>query len=512
MAQYRACNDAERQTFEKLKNLPPDWTALRLYNVSTDDKAVADTYADMLAKREELHPRATLPPTLGEMFGLATAYLTRSGVTPQFKTAKPSLCKYFPIGTTFGTKGSPLTLGLANSPRKAVSAGDRIVLLRRDEKSKFAEFCSTEQVRHAVKWEHTVDADGILPTLLPCFSGIGFYLQSLGDLSAPTPLDRLFMPLRNAVLVLLDGEDLNTVKETAETYSVGAVQIGVLIDRPEYLFAYDNTEILRVDTAGLRSLLPKAQADIAIPIDRSSASSLRRLTASHNARPAERIAVGSVTVSSAVRTIDGDRFRSALQTVLAPILSLASSGADYENIKLAVGLRMPTPKTVADYSNLLAVIVGIYRAEAEFACPAVLYAETNDSLSDVQLTAYAVTENAKPLPLCYQSAGSAVWCVTPAYTSDRIPDFANLRQLLRDMRTMAINGKIFSSRAVVSESLESRNLASQDSLMCRLSEGQNPTLSLGFLVEGTQLPFVRVGTVISAPPKSTDVRSDTDEI
>lgn len=510
----RVMTDAERELLGSLRNLSAEWTATRVIRLSTDDKEVAQTYADMLEKRRELHPQALTPPTLGELFGLASAYLARSGRQPTLGQTRLTVGTDA-VGTHFGAVGSPLFLNaVAKRENEQPAAGDILLLVRAEDAEILSAAFGRSAVRAAVKQTVTIGEHGILPTLLPRFGGILFALERLDGIEAPTPLGRLFVPLTHARLLLVDGKEAERIgKMLSEEAGITATSAAVLTEREEIAFAYSAADVLRVPTSELRAYRAKKEAAISIPVATSAACPMTRVPVAGNSSPyldapvarSERVTQCGLTVSSAVHPLGKNGFRAAMATVLAPLLSLAAAGADYPDIRLGIGLRLPTPKDEEAENGLAAILLGIYRAQMEFAAPAALFAETDDSLTAPELTVWAVAGSAGVLPPAYRAAGNGIWCVTPVMTEAGIPDFALLRRLLTEVRTHAQIGKLFSARVAVAETLgDCIARTAGNGLTCRLAdtEAAEHRLSVGLLLEGAALPYARVGTVETMLPNA----------
>ena len=503
----RTVTDAENRTLHRLDTVPAGWAHDRVSGFSTDDRDLADTYADMMAKRRELHPGAIAPPSVGELFGLASAYLARSGRMPSFAHVGLSLARSAAAARSIAAEGSPLCLRFSDTDRNrsTPAEGDRLLLVRADTPAALLRFGEDPIVCGARKWETEVGAWGILPSVLSRVSGICYDLRHIADLPAPTPLDRLFVPVPGARLLLVHGPNASEVTALAAKSGVSAVVIAMLTAGEETLFAYSDRDILRVGTPWLRSLPMRAQLSLTVPRDTEAAGPLTRSVVTGAQSPylgsgpvlRERLTDAGFTVSSAVRTIDHNAFRASMATVLAPLLSVAASGVDYTGIRLGIGLRLPTPQGTGK-GDLLALILGIYRAQMEFACPAALFAEVDDSLAAPELTVFAAAEAIGSVPSSFAKSGSGVFCVTPVFTPGGIPDFAVLRQLLREVRGTALAGKLFSARVAVAETLDGCISRTRDTLTCRLSDAGSVQLPVGLILEGTGLPFTRVGTVETA--------------
>ena len=508
--QGRVLTDAESRTLRRLEQIPAGWVSDRISQFSTDDGEQAQTYADMMEKRKELHPGALTPPTFGELFGLASAYLARSGRLPAFPHVGLSVTRTTAPERTVSAEGSPLCLRFSDTDRKksTPAEGDLLLLVRADVPGSLLRMAEHPAVQRAAKWESDIGTYGVLPTVLPHISGICYDLRRLTGLSAPTPLDRLFLPIPGARLMLIDRREEKAVLDTAAACGVTATGIAVLTSGDETLFAYSDRDFLRVGTAWLRSLPFRQSLSVSVPQSTEQSGPMSRTSVAGSQSPylvssgtRERLTSDGFTVSSAVRTVSGNAYRAAMAAVLAPLLSVAASGTDYTGIRLGIGLRLPTPKTAGSQGILMSLILAVYRVQMEFACPAALFAETDDSLSSPELTVYAVADAASgTVPSGFVKGGSGVFCVAPVFTAAGIPDFPLLRQLLREVRSLSLSGKLFSARVAVTETLGDCVARSAGSLVCRLSDTAGTRLPIGLVLEGTGIPFTRVGTVETAMP------------
>lgn len=520
MKKRREPTDAERQTLASLEALPAGWTQDRVLRFSTDDGEMAATYADMMEKRRELSPRADTPPTLGELFGLASAYLERSGRTATFAHTGLSVTETAATARCFAAEGSPLCLALTDTDRghgeRAV--GDRLVLLRAESRTAMLGFIEHPSVRRAVKWETAVGAHGILPTVLPCMDGACYDLRRLCDLSAPTPLDRLFLPIEGARLLLIEASAENELTKLATDHSVSLTVFAALTDGDEtcFLYGYGERDSLRIETAKLRAMPKRETLSISAKgcdapmgrLIRSVVSGGHSPYLDPNGGATERLTSDGVTVSAAVRQIGAGAFLAAVETVLAPLLSVSASGADYTGIRLGIGLRLPAVREDETNAALLSVILGIYRVQTEFACPAALYAETDAALTCPELTVYALSNAADTVPAECPGAGSGVFCVSPIRLPSGLPDFTLLRRLLRELRAQRTAGRLTSACVAVSESLGEVIARTERSTTCRLTAEDGEQLSVAFVLCGIGLPYHRIGTVTlrtEAPAVQRDV-------
>lgn len=512
----RVPSEEEKQILIRgLQTASAGWQTDEVVGLSTDDRDIAQTYADMMNKRREMHPDARTPVTLGEAFGLASAYLRRSGKRAEFAHIGLSLTQTLDTGTTVGTDASPVCLRLTDTDKDtpAPAEGDRLLVVPADADAEaWLNFRENPAVVRAVKWEETVPESGILPLTLPLFEGICFDLRKIpGDTTRP-PLSRLFGACAGAKLLLISGAAQSDLSELASAWKLPVSPIAVLTADGETRFAYSDSDILPVNTAWLRSLPTHRQLRIRIPTDTDTKTEplIRRpvagghspYLAGSNVLP-ERILCGDLTVAGAVRSLPGDCFRGALETVLASLLSVACAGVDYTEVRLAVALRFPEPDSETALGNLMATILGIYRAQTEFACPAALFARTDNTLPAPELTVYAAGSAVGTVPPAFAVPANGVYCVAPVMQETGIPDFPLMRKLLDDVHALRLAGKLTGARIAVAETLgDCIRRVSGQGLTCRLADAEtgNAALRLALILDGTGLPFARVGIVETELP------------
>lgn len=442
----RDATDAERAVLRQLGNLRGAWTTDSIWRFSTDDDELAKTYEDLMQKRRELHPNAQTPPTLGEIFGLASQYLARSGRSPRFPHVGLSLSSELARDRCFWADASPLSLRLVDNDRRCdePTAGDRLVLVSDAETSDRFAFLEERAVADAVKWSAPVGTEGILPTVLPCFSGLCFDLRQVDARLAEEPLARLFAPIPNARLLLVRGAQYPCVAATAVRYGMLATPIAHLSERDCTMFAYAEDDVVAVSTAWLRSLPVRRNLSFpSIPHreqeernDRTAAVSSVGSGSAYLQAPSfgQELAVrDGFAVSAAVQTVTEDAFRAAIETALSPLAVLAAAGVDIATANLGIGLRLPSNPTeqTSHAAELFSLLLGLYRVQAEFACPAVLYAETDPRLLTPQLTVFAVAKAAEGrvteslrVPDALRSA---------CRCGGSVPNFADLRSRFRDL-------------------------------------------------------------------------------
>lgn len=516
--QQRIMTEAENQILHRLDSIPAGWLHDRITAFSTDDADLAATYEDMMAKRRELHPNAATPPKIGELLGLASAYLARSGRMPAFAHTGLSLGRTAATEQTFGAEGSPLYLSLCDTDRKksTLTEGDRLLLVCSDNGTDLTRFAESPAVHSAAKWEAPVGTYGILPTVLSRIDGICYDLPGLSGVAAASPLERLFVPVPGARLFVVGAESVRELTDSAGRFGCRISVIAYLTAGDETAFAYSGADVLRVGTSWLRTLpqretlsvqVPAATECAPEPLLRTVVTERQSVYLGNALSGGERVTEGGYTVSAAVRSIRGNAFRAALETVLAPLTSVAASGADYTAIRIGIGLRIPAVQDETIRRDLLAAILGIYRVQTEFACPAALFAEAEDAVDGLQLTVFAAAEASGTVPSAFTKCGSGVSCVAPVMRETGIPDFPLLRQLLREVRGLAVAGKLFSARAAVCETLGNCVARVSGTLTCRLSVDAAEVLPMGLVLEGTGLPFSRVGTVETTPLKPVAVNA-----
>lgn len=510
---------SEIRLMDALAALPAQGSHTAISELYTNDPFVAETYADMMNKRRELHPEAHAPVTLGEALGMASAYLARAGKAPGMDGAHLRFTTRFFDANTVGALGSDTILEIGESPLSNAHAGDYLVLVRRGAlptwkfQAEIDGILSRAELQEKIGQTLVIGSDGLLPLVLRLAAGAFFALNRLHPpIVAPT-MEALVGGFEGDRLLTVAPAHRDELLQLLAKTELNVAVIGALSSdaRIRFGFSANPADAVSIESAFLRKLhinrpatakLPNEELAEADPICHTAISPLQcpYLPVSEGHAP-ERISINGRSVSAAYCEMEKGFFRSALNTVLSTILSATASEAELSGTRLAIDLTLPVLD--GDEKRLgeaIAAILGIYRAQIELAIPAGVLSIRTDSHSEhPALTVFAVSP-ATALPSHATVRGNSLFCVSPILREDRLPDFSALRHLLGQASDLARSGNLASLRVLCGESMtDGLKSMSSASLACRITDPTAASANafpLAFLLESAEsLPFAKVAQI-----------------
>ncbi len=513
----------ELRLWDRLAAHNPAPASIGFSQLDTNDAEMARTYADMMNKRRELHPSASAPMTVGEALTLADAALTRGGKENALKGV--SLLLTTPetqiVGKDLaGVVGSSASLRIADpdSAAGAVVSGDVYLLIRRGVhaprdfqthiRTLIADPVFSRNLRGAVR----IGKQGVLPILLSSAAGLFIDLTRFGygrDTSIEMLSDELegdwilAVPkdLSDAVLAKIKGDGMQ-----------GTVFAAVTAGTHTAIVTSDG-QTLTVDTAFLRNLGASPAVSVVLK-DEAGLDAIAHLPRTHavcrylsEEKPfGEAVNLRNATVSAASVVLKGSPFRSSLFAVLATVLTNALTGADYPDTRFAVDLAVPSGTSGS--GEMLAALLGVYRAKAELGIPATTQSIREEATDHVTVTVFNVAKDTQPLPCRLTQEGAELSLVTVPLLENGLPDFPLFRAMLDSLCRLARSGAIKAASVLVNESVtDTLRAMSGNGLKARLTDvaiASDGALPLAVLLESDEsLPFRRFATV--EKDGSTDV-------
>ncbi len=518
----RAPSNQEVRLLNALASLPSSGIFATLSELYTNDAFVAVTYADMMNKRRELHPQATSSVSLREAFGMASAYLNRSGKTPALigTDRVASILSGQPRATgDLGIEGSKSALRVSPQKNAATPAeGDLFVLIHRGSTPMWkyretVDVCLSNVGKTIpIKCIYTVPAGGLLPMLLSdCTPPLCYRLCALSLDGYPVSPDVLVRRFEEYRVVLVAKEHAKELTECLSAIELrpmvfAAVTRGVLshfiktADGVDFSFETDFLRRLLLQEPRVAKLASEKDA----PLDRITTTPITTDSCAylHDYLPAQRLTVADGSFSAAHCDLKQSFFRSALQTTLAAILSLVAGGGDYTQSRLVMSLTLPSLQEDEQLlGNAISTILGIYRVQCELGIPAAVRSlSIEDSRTTPSLDVFAHAPN-PTLPSRFEQVGNSIYCVSPLLATDELPDFSALRHLLATIAELNKKGAIKSARVLCGEILTDAVLSlSENGLTCHFSDRASvgrEALPLAILLESAEaLPFVKIGSVV----------------
>ena len=492
----------------------------------TNDTCVARTYADAIAKRRILRPDASAPIITDELFELATQSLRRvgkaselCGYTARIRMDPASLSP----ALTLRAGASGHFAELSRSVGSPLASGDLFVLIRNKELktigtslNSVAELLVKEGISSTLKKCVTVPQGGLLALLLSLTAGAQIDLTRLsltGEPIAPTMLADAY---ENELVVVIARQDYNTLAGFADRYGLRLHAFASMTSTLRYTFFYTHDKpTFAFESLFLRSLIPTGSHVAALGdengCDRGATISHRTVRGSYTSYLAsnpdgqsEALLINGLLCTSAFSAPTSSYYQNAVETALAPILTLAASGADYPEVRLTLSIERPTEPSEALFGGLISTMLGFYRTQVELAIPAMatqtFYKKDANGISTSVLGASA---NGTQLPSRFTADGNGIYCLAPARDADSQIDFEALRSMLTYLTSAAREGAIKSVRLLCREAITSALQEMRtDTLVCRVTDPiwmLEDDIPLALLIEADrEIAATRIGYVVSS--------------
>lgn len=452
--------------FSSLQNEP---RLIAIHKLYTNDKAVAETYADMMQKRKEL-TAATSPVTLGELLNLANAYLLRAG-------------KHSSIPVAISEEEDQGLRLIAAAPLPKCE-NDVFVLLRPDLKqeentadpnSLLEGLALTSHIKHL----QGLFAIGVLPSLLRECNAFRISLDAICTEQTPSFASFLTRSFRKGYLARISPNHLAEVSSAAENQGYSATVIAQADTGGSMTLLYHKKELFSLDTSFLKTMF--TQQRVTAKLQNEGDGTLL----SEEALPKEQDAIRlHAFCCNQTRVAPRDAFfTNTLYTALLAVIRQCLCGSDYTEQRLCTELRIPKKLNEQVCGNILSIVIALYRLQAELG---ILSAQprtvVDRDLSTPSLSVLACGDGA-PLPTTVQDRGHRTFTLRVDADACGFPDFEALRALLTRLKDLRRGGTLVSARAEISKDtsspiqifLESNEVVEQvDSTDSALLESENP--------------------------------------
>lgn len=513
----------ELQLLDRLATTAHEQFTARIIQFDTNDVATAETYADMLDKRRELSPDVKVPMTLGEAFSLASAALGRGGKERACKGTSLSLSDIEtqnfeePFVGAIGSS-SLLSVSKEKTPRNSAKVGDICVLIRCGSLSPCAfprelrKLLRDPDFSSLLHGSLQIGEQGVLPHLLSTASGLYMDLCRMGSGAEKSP-EMLAGEFVGDCVVLLPKQNVETALAKIGSFGMKGTVFAAIIQGKQTIIKAENSVNLMFDSAFLRYL--SASTPVSVVLKDEQGTDVIRHTPRNRMicrylvnEPmlTETVQLERMTIAVSTCEMVNSPFRTALMASLAPVLTLALSGGDYAEMRYVVDLEIPN---AVDYGDLLAAILGIYRAQAELGIPAAEERIRKSFSANIGLTVFAISKDAKPLPCRFQKTESNLYFVSVPMQENGIPNFVVLRSMLAELSKIARDGKILSAKVLTNESVtEALDQMRREGLFAQLTDSsltENGAIPFAVILESAEeLPFAKIGTVTQEPIAESD--------
>ena len=422
----------------------------------TDESDLAATYADMMARRRVLTPNTSTPPSFSELASLGRRHLDGSLPVSEKKptaTAGKAHSRKMAAKRKGGSYEDELiSIGGVNPSasvcREPIAVGDTVYAIFRgaNEGEDFDKtldgFLASAAV---VNW-----AKEILPTcgksalfsLLTLSKSVEFTRFSLrGDKDILSPEEGAILVAKApaAADLLMEAHDLDLrVQKLGRITSDGCFRIPLTEESAISLpLSFLGSLLYTIrNTVEIEKGSPE---DTLLQISPTNSFSLNKTD----------YCVTKVTASGS------SPFHASLYAAIGGMSAAVACGADPTRFSVAAVLAAPENKTdpVALGSSLSA-IMGLYRAEAEFALyNATTTFEEGEKTPTVSIWTMAPIE--KAIPDTVVGGGTSIYYLEPQYAEGGMPDFESFRKLHAYVHALGKDGLILSARAASGNLLKS---------------------------------------------------------
>lgn len=487
---------------EESEQLPK---AACIYDFSTPDRAIAETYADAVRKRKIHNPRATYPPTLEELSHLATRELSRVGKAlppcPRLRMQYTPDVLLSDHAATLALQDGHVRLEALFAQNPSPTVGDILILLS-DMPTEDGEAFSPVPIKRSSRLMRV----GVLCELINFYEGANVDLTpfSVGD--GLDPLKTLTgSSYRGFYLLCVSASDVSELLSHIKKRNIYGVPFARLTDTGRISFTQQGRPSFGIQTEFLRTLFRRKKFTFSVSDEDASLSAIERFPITHAtcsyldsaaSQKGEEIAfLDGICCAAASATLSSTAFRSALYTALAPILTMVSHGIPLADQSLSAVL------AYASERDCLASLLALYRVQTELSVPArTCTLIPGESAEPLHLSVFSLAEQKRGAAHAHSPETSSVYCLMLPVKEDGIPDFSELRKSLTLLSDLSAKGLISEAHLLINESaqeglrrMERMNTFSPEESDISLTE----PLPLAMLIASpASLPLSLIGTSV----------------
>ncbi len=442
--------------------------------VVTVDQNLAQTYADMMNKRRTMNPKANAPATFHELSELINRYLVRVGKT-RTRRDMAVLCEDAAMahGASVGENCLAVSdsdfrlrcLSLSGSERAPT---DRFVLftplsnevISTNDRALFSELLEHAELMRVCKEICMVNPCGLLFSLLSISDGAWIELTALSATGAAAPWQGLTDAFCGCYVARIAQQDQKKVEELAESLGLRARVFGGALAQNQVVFAAENIRQYSFETEFLRTFMQIspvraviAEQPDSVPFTRQSRLSVfscRYIKSEKEAQSKDTVLMADHLFASAIAISEQASFYKSFYAALMPVLTLALSGCPYGEQSLGLGYKLPPFGTDEQRNGeTVAVLLGLYRLQAELAIPASsVELSIDEDATHPSVTAFAFGKG-PGVSNTFTEGGTVLSCIRPDFGSGKLPDMNGLRAMLSELADLRCKGVLCSARVLV---------------------------------------------------------------
>ncbi len=509
-------------------SLERDPDAVAPTDLYTRDDFVAETYADMMAKRRQINPNAKHPCTLAEASKLASAYMLRAGkyTAPQRSASViPESIRdrqAFPSESCLVAPDSAFRLRVLPFVTAKPAVGDLLILLTPGAtQTRLAFYKATEKlleneaVFSLIKGVYTVRRSGLLRELLEITNSLRLVLTPFSSLNVPMPMTVLTDHHEGCRILRIRADAKEKLMQLIRKTDLSASLFAEITSDGRFTFYRGEEDSFSIHPQFLRTLYRYKGVSLKLATESKHMPDVikhrtvtpfncKYLSHEMTEQSADAASINGVLAASASASPEKAYYKTALYTALIPVLTLAACGIRYTDQVLSLGVEMPESCAAPIHASAgMSVLLGLYRAQTELGIPAqAISLRSERAVKNPTVTAFSLAETGSLYQSSFVAPEHEVYCLTPKFRTDGMPYFQSLRQLLDEVARLQKDGKIASMRVIGNESVTDVITKMSNTLTCGLTDlsvASDGPIPIGILIESNQkLPYPSIGVTRTA--------------
>ena len=464
---------------------------LLIASFMTNDKTVADTYADLMARRKAVNPDYTAPCSIREMLDILPTYIKAASgnESPEVRlfagknrVVETAASRHRKVVSN-GEESSDSVIGvkIKNDRTTAPVAGDAIYAILNSFNYSYnfdkqlEDFVASAEALSAAKQIIAIDGQCVITALAELNTGIRLNTMSYEARSASGfPFEHLTDSDRGVIIT--------ASKESAADMLIAAQEIGL---RVILLGSLDNSKkISATSTLGVRLSLDTGLFN-ALKFARPFGC---EADGNENLTPTKESSIyvginGKHYKFSGASQGGKNAFMAGFNSVIYSY-SLTIAGGESDIIgagAYTLPLNNPTEKTLGESVEL---ILGAYRAQCELGVcdysPSIEYGES----ASLKFHTLSPTKSNIPAKICGKN--SYIFYLEPIYLENGLPDFEDMKKMHRYIGKLINDGIILSIRPTGEDLIATLDKMSEDTCVEYLRRDELKAHVGGFIVETTQ--------------------------
>ena len=470
----------------------------------TNEKLVADTYADLMARRKAVAPDYSAPCSIEDMLDILPKYLGQKASCNislfggKNRNAEISAVGYKKIAETgSGDLHCSAGINIKGASKATASNGNVIYAVLKsfnnfqDFENRLESLLSYSEVQKYAKQTLVFDDESVI-TLLAGFGGVRLNtLHFEGKDGAISPFE-LLCEGDTGIITVFDKSESVDMLLTAQLFGLRVVPLGHITQSQTIDGISVSGEHLSLSIPFLRSL--KISRPMVCEADAEKPNITDNSNSVYINVNGDKYRMNSAICGGENHFMAG--FNSVLYSYSLCVASSANEPTGTGTYTLP--LKFPTEKELGVAAE---IVLGAYRAECELAL--------SDTAPKIQigskpsLSFHTLSKISVAIPAKFVGKESKIYYLEPAYGEDGLPNFENLRQMHKYINSLAERGAVLSIHPTTDD-IDTALKQMSETVTPRLIETQMPTSRYGgFIIESAEdIQGVLVGRISQESPQS----------